>query len=59
MTAEAGGLVCSSCWHPPEAHGDSDEGPMSVCPPRDILALEASLTRALARRGDKGREGDQ
>lgn len=27
------GLVCGFCGGQPEEHGDSDSGPMSVCPP--------------------------
>jgi hypothetical protein len=27
-----GRLICGFCGHRPESHGDSDAGPMSVCP---------------------------
>jgi hypothetical protein len=44
---EAAAHMCGFCFNPPEKHGDSDAGPMTVCPPKDLMAaLEASLKRA-------------
>jgi hypothetical protein len=33
-------LICGFCFQAPEAHGDSDAGPMTVCPRDDTYPLD-------------------